>query len=157
VSRHQPGDVVHTSARGAVVRYSPTQGASWRYVTACPHGKSVRARTLADAREDARDPGEWCTECKPRPHGTLAAYRRHLRAGETPCVECKAAKAAESRAERSARGAKVGQVGRPATAPCGTPAAYKRHLRHGETPCAACKAANAARWQRRRAAKAAAR
>lgn len=34
-----------------------------------------------------------------QPHGTEAAYRRHLRHGETPCEECKRA-AAKRRAER---------------------------------------------------------
>jgi len=63
MSRHQPGDVVHRTAKGVTVHYSPTQGASWRYVTRCPHGKVVRARTLADAREDARDPADWCRDC----------------------------------------------------------------------------------------------
>lgn len=33
----------------------------------------------------------------PKPHGTMAAYRRHERAGEQPCDACKAAHAAYQR------------------------------------------------------------
>jgi hypothetical protein len=32
-----------------------------------------------------------------RPHGTIAAYRRHQRHGEQPCAACKAANAAYQR------------------------------------------------------------
>ena len=32
--------------------------------------------------------------------GTVAAYRRHLRRGETPCQECKDANSAEQRERR---------------------------------------------------------
>lgn len=33
----------------------------------------------------------------PKPHGTVAAYRRHQRAQEAPCEACKAAHAAYQR------------------------------------------------------------
>lgn len=61
--RRAPGDVVHTTGRGVMVRFSPTQGSSTRYRVVCPHGLGVNDRTLADAREDARRPEEWCDEC----------------------------------------------------------------------------------------------
>lgn len=38
-----------------------------------------------------------------RPHGTLAAYRRHQRAGEPPCGPCKEANAAYQRQRYAAR------------------------------------------------------
>ena len=34
----------------------------------------------------------------PKPHGTMAAYRRHERAQEAPCQACKAAHAEHQRA-----------------------------------------------------------
>jgi hypothetical protein len=63
MTRHQPGDEMHRTRRGVVVRYSPSQGSSVRYRVTCPHGAGVNARTLADAREDARGVDEWCPEC----------------------------------------------------------------------------------------------
>ena len=42
-----------------------------------------------------------------RPCGTLAAYRRHLRHGETPCAECRQANADADRDERQAPGSQA--------------------------------------------------
>jgi hypothetical protein len=61
--RRQPGEIVHRTARGVEVRYSPSQGSSVRYRITCPHGAGVNARTQADAREDAALVDEWCVEC----------------------------------------------------------------------------------------------
>lgn len=36
----------------------------------------------------------------PPPHGTTAAYQRHLKRGETPCDDCRAAQAANMRERR---------------------------------------------------------
>lgn len=41
-----------------------------------------------------------------KPHGTMAAWKRHRKRGETPCPKCKAAKAAEMRAYRARRKAR---------------------------------------------------
>lgn len=40
----------------------------------------------------------------PAPCGTAGAYKRHLRAGEKPCVDCRRAKADQRAAKRAARG-----------------------------------------------------
>lgn len=64
----QPGDVVSRTARGVEIVYSPAQGARSRYSVRCPHGEFVRARTQAEAREDARDVDEWCDECRSPDH-----------------------------------------------------------------------------------------
>jgi len=37
-----------------------------------------------------------------KPHGTLAAYRRHFRRGEKPCPACRRANAAVQRQKREA-------------------------------------------------------
>lgn len=66
------------------------------------------------------------------PCGTVAAYRRHLRHGETPCDAC--------REVEYLRGRK-GRPKRPLE-PCGTRAAYERHRRAGEPACEACLRAN---------------
>jgi hypothetical protein len=63
VLRYAAGDVVFTSPAGAVVRYSPADGASHRYSTTCRHHKAVNDRTLADARWSARHPDDFCVEC----------------------------------------------------------------------------------------------
>ena len=71
------------------------------------------------------------------PHGTPAAYARHLRDRTPPCADCKRAHANEA----------VERRGGPQRDlfPCGTPAAYQRHYRNGTRPCAACRAAEARR------------
>ena len=40
---------------------------------------------------------EWREPWRPKPCGTSAAYRRHLRAGERPCPKCCAANAAATK------------------------------------------------------------
>ncbi|WP_435058426.1 hypothetical protein [Streptomyces sp. bgisy060] len=68
------------------------------------------------------------------PHGTIAGYKRHLRAHERACPECREACRLHS-ARRRQR-----QPGRELQ-PCGTLAAYHRHLRRFEEPCEPCKEA----------------
>lgn len=62
VGRHIAGQIVF-EVRGVRVRYSPSQGSSVRYRVTCPHETGVNARTLADAKDDARHAGDWCSEC----------------------------------------------------------------------------------------------
>lgn len=84
------------------------------------------------------------------PCGTVAAYRRHLRHGEEPCAECRAANTAAVRAFRSRT-----PVAPRELLPCGTEAAWRRHYRRRERACPECSAAHAAtvrRWRRRGAA-----
>ncbi|MFJ9239790.1 hypothetical protein ACIRJ3_32985 [Streptomyces anulatus] len=68
------------------------------------------------------------------PHGTVAGYKRHLRAKERACPACREACRLKS-ARRRRR-----QPGRELQ-PCGTLAAYHRHLRRFEDPCEPCKEA----------------
>lgn len=79
------------------------------------------------------------------PCGTVAAYRRHQRHGETPCNACREAMAAAARDRRAGLPAGPGRGGwerdEADLAPCGTAAAAKRHQRRGEPPCHACKLA----------------
>jgi hypothetical protein len=84
------------------------------------------------------------------PHGTLAAYKRHRRRGESPCDACRAVRNAD---QRRLYGAARRDLGAPsnALAPHGTTSAYKRHLRYGEKPCDPCRAANTADKRARRA------
>lgn len=63
--KRAPGEVVATTKRGVTIRYSPSMGSTVRYRITCPHGAGVNARTLADAREAAGDPGDFCNECGP--------------------------------------------------------------------------------------------
>lgn len=66
-----------------------------------------------------------------RPCGTLAAYRRHLRAGETPCVDCSDASRDYTRKARGITEPKPLE-------PHGTHAAYHRHYRAGIPFCDPC-------------------
>lgn len=75
----------------------------------------------------ASDRSDW-------PHGTIAGYKRHLRAQERACPECREACRLHS-AQRRQR-----EPGRELQ-PCGTLAAYHRHLRRFEDPCEPCKEA----------------
>jgi hypothetical protein len=61
--RHAAGEIVFV-VRDIRVRYSPSQGSSTRYVTSCPHGKTVNARRKTDAIAEARHAGDWCDECR---------------------------------------------------------------------------------------------
>lgn len=62
-THYAPGDVVHTTRRGVVVRYSPSMGGMHNYSVVCPHGTRVGARTQADAREAARELAQECYQC----------------------------------------------------------------------------------------------
>lgn len=62
--RRAAGEIVHRYRDGRQIRYSPSQGSSVRYRVSCPHGYGYNARTLADARETARDLLDECPECK---------------------------------------------------------------------------------------------
>ena len=64
-------------------------------------------------------------------HGTVAAYKAHLRRHETPCEECKAGRAARDRARRT-----------KTADGCGTTTAYYQHLMAGEPVDEACQAAS---------------
>lgn len=79
------------------------------------------------------------------PCGTVAAYRRHQRHGETPCNACREAMAAAARDRRAGLPAGPGRGGwerdEADLAPCGTAAAAKRRQRHGEPVDYACKVA----------------
>ena len=80
-----------------------------------------------------------------KPCGTVAAARRHMKAGEELCGPCLEARRRYDRERRPRR---------TRLQPCGTNAAYQRHLHHGEEPCDACR--EAARetgrkdWERRK-------
>ena len=78
------------------------------------------------------------------PCGTRAAYVRHVRAGERPCPECRAANADYMR-RRRLRSRKLVVL-----RPHGTLAALRRHYRRGERPCPACRAAQRAADVKRR-------
>jgi hypothetical protein len=68
------------------------------------------------------------------PHGTVAGYKRHLRAQERACPECREACRLQSARRRQRQPRRKLQ-------PCGTLAAYHRHLRRFEDPCEPCKEA----------------
>lgn len=53
--RRQPGEIVHRYRDGIEIRYAPSQGSSVRYRVTHPDGRGLNARTLADAREAARE------------------------------------------------------------------------------------------------------
>lgn len=67
-------------------------------------------------------------------HGTVAGYKRHLRAKERACPECREACRVQSAQRRRRKPGRELQ-------PCGTLAAYHRHLRRFEDPCEPCKEA----------------
>jgi hypothetical protein len=88
-----------------------------------------RLRPADAAREKRRGRGR-----SGFPHGTVAGYKRHLRAKERACFQCREAcrlYAAERRSRQPRRELQ----------PCGTLAAYHRHLRRFEEPCEPCKEA----------------
>lgn len=78
----------------------------------------------------------------------MAAYKRHLRHGETPCDLCRAVNTEKSRKQLAK--SRPSDWKKRELAPCGTTAAYARHLLHNEKACEACLAANRAAvklWQ----------
>lgn len=68
-----------------------------------------------------------------QPCGTVAAFVRHRRNGETPCDDCREARRVDGTARKRAKGS------RPRRRPdCGTDGGYQRHQRDQETPCERC-------------------
>lgn len=67
------------------------------------------------------------------PHGTNAAYARHIKAGEDPCDACKTAHNEEQKARRD------GTLPPRALRPCGTLSAARRHRAHKEPLDAECR------------------
>ena len=88
---------------------------------------AARRAVLAERAAAGLRKGEWKVK---QPCGTVAAYRRHLRAGERPCEPC----AEANRAANRKPAAKPREL-----RPCGTQAAFSRHRRNGETPCYLCR------------------
>ena len=70
-----------------------------------------------------------------KPHGTNAAYVRHIKAGEQACAPCKAAHTRDEQARLA------GTLPPPELKPCGTLAAERRHRAHGEPVDEACRQA----------------
>ena len=68
----------------------------------------------------------------PKPCGTLAAYRRHLRHGEIACDDCVRA----NRDAKQNRGTPTPDRRKPIVH--GTTAGYKQHRYRGEQPCLLC-------------------
>ncbi|TQE33147.1 hypothetical protein [Streptomyces ipomoeae] len=93
--------------------------------------KVVEDKLLPADQQLDSDRSDW-------PHGTIAGYKRHLRAKERACEACREACRLHSAARRRKR------PRRRELQPCGTLAAYHRHLRRFETPCAHCKKAKRA-------------
>lgn len=69
------------------------------------------------------------------PHGTYAAFQRHMYHAEDPCQPCRDASSEYQRARRGSDG----QHRR--VAECGTESGYNRHRRNGETVCDPCQEA----------------
>lgn len=80
-----------------------------------------------------------------KPHGTRAAYQRHLRAGEPPCQACREACAEYTRDYRA------GNIGARERPPCGTLRGYNAHRYRSEQACRACLDAHAVYINARRA------
>ena len=72
-----------------------------------------------------------------KPHGTVAAYYRHWRRGESACEPCRSAIAADRREQR-----KRNRKPRPVVE-CGTTSGYRLHRKLGEPTCPECRAAMA--------------
>jgi hypothetical protein len=83
------------------------------------------------------------------PHGTAAAYARHLKHGDEPCDACRAANAEQKRGQK----ANPDKPGRRTDIPHGTPQGYRRHLYRREPACEPCLQASAAAQRARTAAK----
>ena len=69
--------------------------------------------------------------------GTTAAYRRHYRLGETPCLPCKEAFNSQARSKYQTKTRTSGK----APAQCGTPSGANRHRNLDEPVCPECKKA----------------
>lgn len=82
---------------------------------------------------------------EPKPHGTKAAYQRHLKYGEDACDACKEALAKYKRDYRA------GLVPKREPAKCGTLRGYEAHRYRKEKACRACLDAFAVYTNSRRA------
>ena len=80
-----------------------------------------------------------------KPCGTIAAYRRHVYHGETPCDACWLAQrdAHQKRRERIRSGDHKPEPRGPIQ-PCGTMGGYQRHRKRLEPTCLPCRKAKAA-------------
>ena len=78
----------------------------------------------------------------PKPCGTVAAYKRHLKRGEVICLPCKIAVREYSR-NRYAEGRTILQTPLDESN-CGTTAGYQAHIKRKLPPCEPCKAAKRA-------------
>jgi hypothetical protein len=67
-----------------------------------------------------------------RPHGTIAAYKRHLTNGDPPCTPCREA----NNADKRGRKANPDRSHKPITH--GTTAGRAAHIYRGEQPCEPC-------------------
>lgn len=85
------------------------------------------------------------------PHGTAAAYQRHLRWGEEPCEPCREANTQHKR-DRRATGELPADSGRRKPIDHGSLKGYQQHRYRGETPCSDCRHASAAYQRDRKAA-----
>jgi hypothetical protein len=81
------------------------------------------------------------------PHGTPAAFKRHLRHGEKPCPPCREANTRDKRPRRAC----ADRPHKPITH--GTAAGYKAHCYRDEAPCPACYEAHLADNRTRHAAR----
>jgi hypothetical protein len=70
------------------------------------------------------------------PHGTPAAYLRHLRHGDEPCEPCREANAKAKRGQKA-----TATPGRRKPIAHGTLAGYQQHRYRGEDACNDCKRA----------------
>jgi hypothetical protein len=82
------------------------------------------------------------------PHGTTAAYERHLKYGDEPCDACRKANADKKRGQKAGE-----KVGRRTEIPHGTLRGYRRHLYRREPACVDCLKASANYQRARHAAK----
>jgi hypothetical protein len=80
-----------------------------------------------------------------KPHGTNAAYQRHIKAGEDPCEACRSAHAVYSRDHRH------GNIPARKPAEHGTLPGYDAHRYRKEKACQPCLDAHAAYARDRRA------
>lgn len=72
------------------------------------------------------------------PHGTTAAYERHLKYGDEPCDDCRKANAEHKRGRKATE-----TPGQRTEIPHGTLRGYRRHLYRREPACADCLKASA--------------
>lgn len=81
------------------------------------------------------------------PHGTIAAYWRHLRNKDKPCAPCRQANA---EAKRGQKATATSAPGRRKPIAHGTLAGYQQHRYRQEPACADCRRASAEYQQARK-------